>query len=483
MTGATAVPVLAVEAPRPSVRDQGGVLLIACYELGRQPLSLAWPLAHLRRAGIAPAVVDTAVDTLDDADLRRARLIAVATPMHTAMRLAIPILERARQVNPGACRLVFGLYAVLNADYLRRDGLVDVVLGPDPDDELLSVIEQLASGVPLDRPPLVSGPVAGGSGRVPRLRRVDLPVPYRAALPAPDRYARLVWRGEERLAGSAETTRGCRHTCRHCPLTPVYQGRFVAVPVATVLDDIRQQVEAGVRHITFGDPDFLNGPTHAVRVARAMRAEFADVTFDATIKIEHILRQHRIVAELADLGCIFVVSAVESRNDEVLRRLNKGHSRADINAALAVLDAAGVAMRPSLLAFTPWTTATDYLDVVDWVLAEGLEEYVDPVHFAIRLLVPPGSALLADPDSAGFFGDLDAANLTHVWRHPDPRMDDLQCDVAALVTAAASEGHPPGATLAAIRARAARLVDVAPPAPSRRRCRPQPPRLTESWFC
>jgi hypothetical protein len=125
---------------------------------------------------------------------------------------------------------------------------------------------------------------------------------------------------------------------------------------------------------------------------------------------------------------------------------------------LAVLDAAGIALRPSLLAFTPWTTLADYLDLLDWVEAEGLEEHVDPVHFAIRLLVPPGSALLAEAEPAGWLGELDAAGLTYAWRHPDPRMDDLHAAVAALVEADARRRRSAVETLAAIRALAEPLA-------------------------
>ena len=467
----------------PDMRAPGAILLVATYELGHQPLSLAWPLAYLRRAGYAPAAIDTAVEELPDEAVCRARLVAIATPMHTALRLAVPLAERVRALNPAAHRCAYGLYAGLNADYLLGSGLVDSVVSGETEAALLALVQALECGD--------AGPVPGVGSRqgpaAPVRTRLDLPVPERASLPAAPQYAGLLIDGETRPAGYAETTRGCKHTCRHCPLTPVYQGRFFAVPLATVMADIRQQVAAGVRHITFGDPDFLNGPTHALRVTRALHAEFPAVTFDATIKIEHILQHPAIFPELRDLGCFFVVSAVESLSDEVLRRLDKGHTRADVFAALRILDEAGIALRPSLLAFTPWTTLADYLDLLDWVEAEGLAEHVDPVHFAIRLLVPPGSALLAEPDTAAWLGDLDAANFTYTWRHPDPRLDELHAEVAALVERATRARQAPAETLAAIRELA---KAAAGPLRSGRggvttavRMRPSPPRLTHTWFC
>ena len=290
---------------------------------------------------------------------------------------------------------------------------------------------------------------------------------------------------EMALAGYVETTRGCLHTCSHCPITPVYGGRFYVNPRAAVLADIRQQVEAGASHITFGDPDFFNGPGHSMAIARALHAEFPGVTFDVTIKVEHLIERRALVPELAALGCVFVVSAVESLSPAVLSRLAKGHTRADVEEALRILDAAGLPMRPTFVAFTPWTSAADYLEVLDFIAARDLVEHVDPIQYAIRLLVPPGSALLDIPDAGDWFGALDPATLSHIWAHPDPRMDAVQRAVAALVEREAAAGRTPRQTFAAIRALAARRLapDYAFSAVAGRAKSRPIPHLTEAWFC
>ena len=78
----------------------------------------------------------------------------------------------------------------------------------------------------------------------------------------------------------------------------------------------------------------------------------------------------------------------------MLAILDKGHTRADVDEALAILDAAGVPLRPTFVPFTPWTTLDDYLELIDWIERARLIEHVDPVQLAMRLLVPPGSLLL-----------------------------------------------------------------------------------------
>ena len=224
------------------------------------------------------------MEALDDgarARLAAARLVVLSVPMHTALSLGLRVAARVRRENPSAHVCFFGLYAVLHEQLLRRTA--DGVLGPDCEESLVA----LASA--LERAPAPAS-LAARRWRSPPGRRPAL-VPARDALPPLARYARLAIAGERRVAGHVEATRGCKHMCRHCPIPPVYGGRFFAVPAEVVLEDARRQVAAGARHIDFGDPDFLNGPSHALRIARALHAEHPDVTFSFTAKIEHIVKQ------------------------------------------------------------------------------------------------------------------------------------------------------------------------------------------------
>jgi radical SAM superfamily enzyme YgiQ (UPF0313 family) len=459
------------------VRGPGDVVFVSCYEPGHQPQGVASAIAFLRRAGFQPTALDLAVEPLDDAARARlasARLVAISVPMHTALVLGRRVAAQVRQANPRAHLCIFGMYATLNGALLA--GEADSVLGPDCELQLVEVAESLAAGTTVSivaRPP----------GRQPSL------VPDRSTLPALGKYARLAIAGEQRTAGHVETTRGCKHLCRHCPIPPVYEGRFYAVPADIVLADARAQIAAGARHLDFGDPDFLNGPQHALRIAQALHAEHPTVTFSFTAKVEHIVAQRALIPELAAAGALFVVSAVESLSDRVLEALAKGHTAADVPRALEIVRAAGLSMRPTFVAFTPWTTLNDYLDLCRFIRAQALDEEVDPVQLSLRLLVPPGSALLSAPDIAPFLapGPLDADALSYRWTHPDPRMDRLEAEVAALVEEAAHDSAPPAATFARIHrlaATAAGLPDEAP-LPPRIGLKPrrEPPHLTESWFC
>ncbi len=454
-----------------------GILLVSCYELGHQPLALASPLAFLERAGHAAEALDISVEPFESARFARARFVAISVPMHTALRLGVRVAEQIRRVNPGCHICFYGLYASLNADYLLEH-CGDSAIGGEYEAALVALVESLEAGY--------SGPLEGVQQRRhaagPVLQRLPFAVPSRGALPGLKQYAHLDKGGSKELVGYVEASRGCLHLCLHCPIPPIYGGRFFVVPQAIVLDDIRRLARDGATHITFGDPDFLNGPGHSLAIVRAMHGELPSMTFDFTAKVEHILERAGLFPELNRLGCVFMVSAVESLSDTVLANLEKGHTRADVARALQIVRAAGIAFRPTWVAFTPWTTLEDYLEMLDFVEEEGLIDHVDPVQFTLRLLVPPGSSLLTRQAIRPHLGALDQAAFIHRWTHPDARMDVLQREASRLVEAAANAD--PAATFYRLKALAGATAGrseapVPTLAPDRRR----PPRLTEAWFC
>jgi hypothetical protein len=384
--------------------------------------------------------------------------------MHTATRLAAPLIARARTLNPAARLCAYGLYAPLNDEWLRAQGIHDV-LGPEAEAQLVAMA-------------LGGARAAEHPGQVPRLRLI---APDRGGLPPLSRYAALQMPdGSRRVAGSTDATRGCKHLCRHCPIVPVYQGQFRVVPVDVVAADVRAQVEAGAQHISLGDPDFLNGPAHARRVVEMLASSFPGLTYDVTIKIEHLLRHSDMLAVLRGTGCLFITSAVESVDDTVLARLAKGHTRADFAAAVARCREAGVTLVPTFVPFTPWTTLDGYLDLLEEIDRLDLVEHVAPIQLAIRLLVTARSALLELEDLRAVLEPFDAASLVFPWRHADSRVDELQSRVMTLVAAG---GARPRSELFDAIADVAREAAGRRPAGRRRSAGAVVPTLTEPWYC
>jgi radical SAM superfamily enzyme YgiQ (UPF0313 family) len=459
------------------LHGDGSILLISCYELGHQPLGVAGPLGFLSRAEYSPVALDIAVEKFDEEKASRARFIGISVPMHTAMRLGMRVIERIRELNPDCHICCYGLYAALNSDYLLGHG-ADSCIGGEFESPLVALIESLSRGLESEVP----GVIRRNQESRPFLERLPFAVPTRELLPTLDKYAKLEHNGATRTAGYVEASRGCLHLCTHCPIPPVYGGRFFIVPQDVVLEDIRGQVKAGATHITFGDPDFLNGPKHSLHVVQAMHAEFPKLTFDFTAKVEHLLNRGEDLPEFARAGCLFIISAVESLSDRVLKILDKNHSRADVVAALAAVRRAGIALRPTWVAFTPWTTREDYVEVLEFVAASGLIDHVDPVQFAIRLLIPPHSWLAEHPETLPHRGPLDEAAFTYRWTHPDPGMDQLQKQVSEIVAQDAQAGEDPSTTFYRVMelATGRQPVDIMRRLP---KDRSRAPRLTEAWFC
>ena len=451
------------------------VLLLSTYELGHQPFGLASPAAWLREEGCQVATADLAVETLDEDAVAQAELIALYLPMHTATRLACELLPRLRRINPTAHLCAYGLYAPVNEELLRRLG-VGTVLGGEFEEPLAELALSL-NGAKRRELPLIS------------LTRQDFRTPDRAGLPALSNYARFrMGNGGERLVGYTEATRGCKHECRHCPVVPVYGGRFRVVQRDVVLADVDHQVAAGAQHITFGDPDFFNGPRHAMDVVEQLHARHPDLTYDVTIKVEHLVARAELLPELARTGCALVTSAVEAFDERILDVFDKRHTRQDVRKAVGLLHDAGIAINPTFVAFTPWTSRAVYVDFLTTIHDLGLVGNVSPIQYAIRLLVPRGSLLLSMADTTAWLGDFDHEALCYRWTHPDPLMDDLQAAVMAAAEGAVAEDASRAEFFRTVSALTADMLGRPYAAELERLSEiPDvgnvPPHLTEPWYC
>lgn len=437
------------------------LLLISTYELGRQPLHVASPAAALRAAGHDVDILDLAVD---DLDLDRPfDAVAISVPMHTAARLAARVVDAVGRARPGVPIALYGLYAGEGS----LDGVGARFVGEyEPD--LVAWAD--------DGAPPIGTRLSVATGR--------FRPPARDGLPSLDRYGRLDVDGEVRLVGSVEASHGCRHRCRHCPIPAVYDGRYRIVDRSTVMSDVDALVEAGAAHVTWGDPDFLNGPRHAVDLLESVHRRHPTLTHDLTIKVEHLLRHHHLLPRLAASGVLFVVSAFETTDDHTLALLDKGHTVADMAETVRLVRDAGLDVHPSWMPFVPWTTPEDVIGIFRFLAAHDLLGSTDPVQLSIRLLIPRHSLMLELDEVRRAIGAYDENLLTFEWRATDPRTDPLQERLAARAEHAAAVSADPVDTLITMwqdtlgAAGQDPAVAERPEGITRGR-----PRLTEAWFC
>jgi hypothetical protein len=267
---------------------------------------------------------------------------------------------------------------------------------------------------------------------------------------------------------------------------PVYEGRFRIVQRDVVLEDIRQQVDAGAEHITFGDPDFFNGVGHAIPLVNTLHQAFPQLTYDVTIKIEHLLRHAEHLPTLRDTGCVLITSAVEAVQDRVLAILDKGHTRQEFLQALALCREIGIHLNPTFVAFMPWTTLDDYIELLTVIAEQGLIDHVAPIQLAMRLLMPAGSKILDVPQIDEVLDGFDDAALTYRWTHPDPRVDRLCDEALSLVQSGEADGASRQVIFMRLWSAAYKMAErpIAPlPTPIEAPVRGPVPYLSEPWYC
>jgi radical SAM superfamily enzyme YgiQ (UPF0313 family) len=444
------------------------IVLISTYELGRQPFGLVSPARWLRSAGHAVVCLDLTRQALDETTIRAAELIAIYLPMHTATRLAARLIPVLRETNPSSRLCCYGLYAPMNAEYLRSLG-VEKLIGGEFERELVDWANGTAG--------------KGDSSSIISMERLAFQVPDRSGLPAMEKYAHLVLpEGGFRVVGSTEASRGCKHLCRHCPIVPVYKGVFRIVARDVVMEDVRRQVAGGAQHISFGDPDFFNGIRHARELMEEFHSEFPGVTYDVTIKIEHLRKHEEFLPALRNTGCLFVISAVESVDEVVLAALEKGHTRADFLYVARKFRELGLTLHPTFVPFTPLTSTDGYLDLLRVLEEESLVENVAPVQLGIRLLIPEGSRMLELEDVRKIVGPFDAESLVYPWANPDPRLDALSAKVQSIAAAADAAKWPRPKAFEAIWNAAHDAAGMCAPElrPSSAR---GVPFLSEPWYC
>ncbi len=456
------------------------VLIISTYDLGTQPLIPSRIKSVLTGEGHRVKAVDLAVSALDADDLAQTEVVVFYIPMHTALSLAKELAETIRSERSDIPFCFFGLYApaAYGAGLLSPK---DIAVAGDNFTILSSWLTSLQKN--------------GKEHQISGLH-IDLGSPQPTFSLPPDRsdflplgnYVHYLEGDTSKIVATLETVAGCSHKCRHCPVPVIYGGRTRPTPREEILADAAQQIAQGASHIHFSDPDFFNRARYSLDIMAELKHLWPHLTFDATIKISHLLKYESLLPELKKYDCKLVIAALEQVNDRTLDYLAKGHTKADAHKAFRLLRQLDIEPRPSLLPFTPWTTGQDLVELLDFVAENDLAANIDPVQWSIRLLIPPGSLLLGkEVEMPPGVLEETKNSLSMSWHSPDPKLDELATKIGRLAEKIAAE--PTYEAYIAIR----KLIfseleipfyetgvnpDVASKIPADQR-----PRLSENWFC
>jgi len=403
------------------------VVLVSLYDLGHQPLSIASAAALLEDMECDVKIIDLTNFQSDTTPIINADLILLSVPMHTAARMAINLLPELKTINPNSHFSVFGLYALHLQDALDEKLINSAISG-----EFESNLKKLVAD--LKKLKNDSKNIPGWEEPKINFDRQKFLTPSRDQLPSLEKYAKIIFEDKQKITGYVETSHGCAHVCPHCPVTAVYKGKFRIVDVSSILFDVDNLVSNGAEHITFGDPDFFNAPKHSLKVASLIKKKYPNLTFDAIIKVEHILEYEPLLKDLHALDFLFITSAFESMNETVLQKLQKGHTAGDMQKAIDLCRKACLLIKPTWIPFTPWMKLDDYSHMLNFIISNKIINMTSSVQFSIRLLIPKFSTLLQQIADDGINTNYSKLKLTHEWEHTDKRVEDLFAEISLLVS-------------------------------------------------
>ena len=426
------------------------ILLLSFYDLGKQPKIISELYKKLDNGSNQIDIVDYSIEeknlTLDNYDV-----LGIYASMHTASVLAEQYLRDRKLPNK---LFVFGLYANVFSEMFSNFQSIHSF----DSDELESLLEvQLNPNYSFKHS-----------------------VPDRTILPSITDYSHIVDGSNNLIAGSVETTYGCKHECTHCPVPIEFKGMFKTFGTEKIITDVTNQVEEGAKHISFNDPDFFNGPKHALKILQLLNEKHPSITYDSTIKVEHILKYPDYFQELKNLNMLFVISAFETTNDHVLNILQKNHSSNDLNKAVELSLENNIDIRPTWMPFSPWTEQNDLISIIKLIENYKLRETVDPIQLTIKLLVPKNSLILKRPEMKEYLLDYDPSSFSYAWKYKFPNIDNIQNELFTYVLQHESENE---------YAQYLGLVDILESHTNETLLNSEKysqrivPKLSETWFC
>ncbi len=134
----------------------------------------------------------------------------------------------------------------------------------------------------------------------------------------------------ERYAGyGMMTSRGCPYPCTFCSVAPVWGHQSVSRSPGSIVDEMRHlNHAAGVDLFLFQDEFFVSSKSHVMAFCRELVRSGLDVKWKAFGRIN--LTDRAMMQAMADAGCVELRFGVESGSDEVLRRIKKGFTAAEV---------------------------------------------------------------------------------------------------------------------------------------------------------
>jgi radical SAM superfamily enzyme YgiQ (UPF0313 family) len=261
--------------------------------------------------------------------------IVGTTAMTTDAYQAQAVLRLARQIRPEALTLIGGHHATLNTDSYYADWVDGIVLG-EGEHTFAEIVQRWGTS----RSTAALADVEGIDVRLPDGRRARTgkrkSVPNLDSLPAPARHLIDRYRGNyfflaAKPMGSLFTSRGCSYDCNFCAIWEFYDRRTRFLSADAIADRMAAMDEP---FIFLLDDNFMTRKDRLERLATVLEERKIRKFWMTQGRSDFIAENPELVARLAKVGMMGVLSGYESNAEDALAALNK-RSTLDANTRAA----------------------------------------------------------------------------------------------------------------------------------------------------
>ena len=362
-----------------------------------KPMSLLYLLAALeKKSSHSPSIIDfEQIFALDpNAEVRsilekdQADIYGVTATTFTRFE-AINIINLLREVHPKKPIIVGGVHFMYaDIDTMQNVPAVDFVIRGEGEITLIRLLDALEYGIDLST---VRGLTYRKNGMIERTEDQDVfedldSVPifeYKSPVEYPEF---LMGPNVEIPAVSIMSSRGCPNNCVFCAKAGM---KYRHHSTEYVIKEIKHYItNYNIRAFNFLDLTFTANPRKAKELCEAIVKEKLDIQWWCETRANIPLSLLNLMYKA---GCRYLVMGVESGSERVLKNLQKGISKAQVNAVIERATSIGI----DLTCYFMYSHLTEkFVDAVETIKYMDMLKKKFNIHCAFQpCLILPGTKI------------------------------------------------------------------------------------------
>ncbi len=268
------------------------------------------------------------------------------------------LAREIRQIRPEARIIVGGIHATLRPEDFA--GIADHVVCGEAESIILDLVE----------------------GRIAERIVEGAPVEDLDTLPMPNYH--LLHNYEAMSAIPIMTSRGCPFDCSFCTVTTVFGKRFRMQSAERVVAEMKHALsQLHMRYAFIYDDNFTANRERIERICELMAQQNVVLDWTAQVRSD-IARDPELLEKMARAGCSRFFIGFESIDDRALEAMHKSQTRADIERAIHVIRARGIAIHGMFIFGEDHDTHESFAATVDF----AVKHHIDTVQFMILTPFP-----------------------------------------------------------------------------------------------